>query len=229
MASGRSGLTKVLRGNRDVSDAAAMRFTPHSQEWLCYWCCATGAVLLVLCYGGALLLPQIGPLVLMTTVRICDTKMRGRPHIPLRRLLMFPAQSCRIAAHSCARVRQVGPHNVGRTFKAERPRVRRQRRVAVAKPRGAPFANRVTVIGDSDGPRHRAPSVVAADCGFLLKANPRSPGDAVLAVRDGAVAGRSLVFERVACRGVAGGFGFAPGLNLVPGTLAQARNRPRLR
>src|SRR5579883_105732 len=45
MASGRSGLTKVLRGNRDVSDAAAMRFTPHSQEWLCYWCCATGAVL----------------------------------------------------------------------------------------------------------------------------------------------------------------------------------------
>src|SRR5579885_805982 len=71
------------------------------------------AVLLVLCYGGALLLPQIGPLVLMTTVRICDTKMRGRPHIPLRRLLMFPAQSCRIAAHSCARVRQVGPHNVG--------------------------------------------------------------------------------------------------------------------
>src|SRR5579872_6765444 len=156
-------------------------------------------------------------------------KDAGRPHIPLRRLLMFPAQSCRIAAHSCARVRQVGPHNVGRTFKAERPRVRMQRRVAVAKPRGAPFANRVMVIGDSDGPRHRAPSVVAADCGFLLKANPRSPGDAVLAVRDGAVAGRSLVFERVACRGVAGGFGFAPGLNLVPGTLAQARNRPRLR
>src|SRR5579883_1186085 len=173
--------------------------------------------------------PTIGPLVLVTTVRICDTKMRGRPHIPLRRLLMFPAQSCRIAAHSCARVRQVGPHNVGRTFKAERPRVRMQRRVAVAKPRGAPFANRVTVIGDSDGPRHRAPSVVAADCEFLLKANPRAPGDAVLAVRDGAVAGRSLVFERAACRGVAGGFGFAPGLNLVPGTLAQARNRPRLR
>src|SRR5579885_529206 len=45
MASGRSGLTKVLRGNRDVSDAAAMKFTEHSQEWLCYWCCATGAVL----------------------------------------------------------------------------------------------------------------------------------------------------------------------------------------